>query len=65
MKEKERQTHVIHQKKSCLQHSHPEKRDIIKIEIQGVERRHESLPVWMDVKSHTMHMLWKKNQSDI
>lgn len=57
MKEKERQSQVVRQEKSCLQHSHPDKRDIIEIEIQGVERRGENFPVWMDVKSHTVHMI--------
>ena len=57
MKEKERQAQAVHQQKCGLQHSHPDKRDVTEIEIQRGERRGESSPAWMDVKSHIVKMI--------
>lgn len=44
MKEKERQAQAVHQEECCPQHSHPDKRDVTEIEIQGGERIGESFP---------------------
>lgn len=63
---KNRQAQAVHQEKCCLQHFHSEKRDVTEIEIQRGERRGESFPAWVNVKSHIVEIIiWRKSQSDL
>lgn len=57
MKEKERQAQAVSQKICFLQLSHPDKRDVTEIEIQGSESKGESFPVWAEVKGHIIDMV--------
>lgn len=63
---KKRQAQAVRQEKCCLQHYHSDKRCVTEIEIQGGERRGESFPAWVDVKSHIVEIIiWRNSQTDL